>query len=80
MNESDYTQKLENASRACVRDGGATYREFHDEFGRKSLCCKLWLIARALPTHVWYSWLAPAKDKYTYRALRAYLSRQIKND
>lgn len=70
--------ELERASRACVRDGGSTYREYHEGFRQKSLCTKLWLIFKALPSYVWYTWFAPAKDRYIYRALRAYLARQIK--
>lgn len=77
MNVNEYRQNLESASRRCIQNGGTEYREYHEAFKQKSVCVKLWLICKAMPSYVWLTWFAPVQDKYTYTALRSYLSRQI---
>lgn len=68
---------IENVSGYVLRDGGEDYRRFHSTFKNYSFCYKLGLIAWYYPSYIWYTWFAPAVDKYTYKALRNYLGKKV---
>lgn len=72
-------QTVEQASKTIVQDQGQAFIKYHNEFINKSLCEKLWILTKALPTYVWYKYFAPNGDMYTYRALQNYLAKKVNN-
>jgi hypothetical protein len=70
-------EKLEDLSKWTVKDNNETYREYHEEFCRKSLCEKIWLILKALPMHLYNVYWAPENQKYLYLALRTHLEKSL---
>jgi hypothetical protein len=66
---------LERIARQNVSDRGEKYKAYHEQFKKKSLCAKLLAIAFAAPGYLYYTYLAGDNERYTYRALCAYLKR-----
>lgn len=71
-------ETLEEVARQEVQSDGQQYLTFHRRFKQKGVCEKLYLILRAIPCYLFYTWFAPAAESYMYKGIISYLDR-IKN-
>lgn len=68
---------IERVSRNVVKNNAEDYLKYHNEFKKKGLCTKLFLVCKNLWVVLFYKYLASESDKATFRGLVHYLKKKV---